>query len=766
MFGFAEPPGVDWGKVRAAQMAVAYRSAFGRFLMMTIGALLLFTLLYKHVEDWLLISWLSLTILSGLLSAWPHMRLGRNLPTYVTRARLRRSNALILIGASSWAAAPLLFGVVVSAETLVGLWSVMTALMAGMTVALSALPLATAGFLVMTGLSLSLTLVVYGMPIIAGVALAYMLALVASCLENGRSFLLHRMAESALTDREEVVGLLLREFDEGGGDWMWQIDASRCLTSVSKRFAAALDRNQQTMEGQPILRVLAGDSWETGSFPPSLHELSEKLRKRERFSRLLLPITLHGEQRWWELSGTPRVDDSGAITGFRGIGSDVTERHRSVDRINWMAHFDALTGLPNRAHLLESLNTAVTESTHRRGQCAFMMIDLDKFKAVNDTLGHPMGDKLLSLVAERLSALCSDNEICGRLGGDEFAVVIRDASDPSGLTRVAQTIIDRLSAPYEVDDHRLIIGASVGIATAPRDGRTAEMLMRCADLALYRSKGSGGGSFHHFDPKLHTKSEERRMAEIALYQALDNDELHLVYQPIVDVDRGVVVNCEALLRWTNADLGQVMPARLLPIAQDTRLIVPIGKWVLKAACFEALSWPSTIGVTINTCSEQLSDKGFAASVLHILLETGLPPHRLTIEVTEDGVRQAEAAGAAALAELAAHGVRLSLGDFGSEASSLAYACQAPFNTVKLHRALIAETARGTREAEAVFRAIMTLADTLDVEAIVLGVETDAQLRAARTLGCRMVQGHIFGEPLKVKDLRQLLREKQDRLAVA
>ena len=300
-----------------------------------------------------------------------------------------------------------------------------------------------------------------------------------------------------MAEKNEVVSLLLREFEEGEADWLWQIDtvAPGALGQPALRLRARA-WSPREIDGKPFIQLIAGAAWETGQFPSSLHDLAERLKRRESFSNLLVRVSIKGQQRWWELSGTPKLDDNGMFDGFRGVGSDVTEQRESSDKIAHMARYDTLTGLPNRMMLTEALGEAMRYAEQWRTRCAFLMIDLDRFKAVNDTLGHLVGDQLLARVSERLKEQMSENELCGRLGGDEFAIVIRDASDISRVDRVAERVIDRLSQPYEVDHHTLYVGASIGSAVGPRDGTTVETLMRNADLALYRSKDEGGGQ--HF----------------------------------------------------------------------------------------------------------------------------------------------------------------------------------------------------------------------------------------------------------------------------
>jgi diguanylate cyclase (GGDEF)-like protein/PAS domain S-box-containing protein len=766
ILGFTEPAGTDWGIVRAAQLAVVKRFAVTRLVISVLGAIVLLLLLKSSVSPLKLGLWFFCTIVMAGVSAWPHLRERGWTPVIATNADLHRETGITLIGAAAWAVAPLLFGPGASAESLIGIWTVLTALMAGMTVALSAVPMATAAFLTVTGTSLAAMMWYSGMPLISATAVAYSSALMLSCLANGRNFVMHRSVENELAEKDEVVSLLLREFEESGGDWMWQIDASKCLTHVSPRFAYALGLQPEQVEAKPILEILAGDSWEAGNFSAALRVLADKLKNRENFSDLILPVTVAGEARWWELSASPRFDDSGSFLGFRGVGSDVTEAHRSADKINRMARYDTLTGLPNRLHITEALGDAMVEADRWRGRCAFLMIDLDRFKAVNDTLGHPIGDRLLTRVAERLRSIMTDNEVCGRLGGDEFAVVVRDANDPQRLSKFAQNIIDTLSRPYEVDQHTLYIGASVGTATGPRDGRTVETLIRSADLALYRSKDVGGGAVHCYEPQLHVHAEERRVIEIALRKALERHEFEVHYQPVVNAETSAVESFEALLRWTNPELGPVSPAKFVPVAEDTRLIAPIGDWVLRTACAEAATWPSTIRVAVNVSAEQLTDVNFVTSVVQALSQSGLQPQRLELEVTESVFMRESTAALQILDQLMALGVRLALDDFGTGYSSLGYLSRTKFNTIKVDRSFVQGAARNAPESLAIIRAVVALANSLGMVTTAEGVETEEEYRMICQLGCRKIQGYLFGRPMPAADARRLLADSRADRAVA
>src|SRR5690606_20066003 len=364
---------------------------------------------------------------------------------------------------------------------------------------------------------------------------------------------------------------LLREFEETSADWLWQTDNSRRLVHVSPRLAFAFGASPDALEGMPLLQALAGDAWETGDFPKSLHDLAERMKRRESFSNLIVPVTIGGKSHWWELSASPRLDDQGKFLGFRGVGSDVTEQRASAEQIARMARFDNLTGLPNRLSLHEDLGRALAHAQGMKARCALMMIDLDRFKAVNDTLGHPVGDQLLAQVATRLKSLMGTDMTCGRLGGDEFAVVLHDVSSAAEAEAIAHRIIAVLSRPYVVDNHQLFVGASIGYAIGPQDGAPVETLTRNADLALYKSKDKGGNVVAPYVASLHAQAEERRVMEQELRGALERREFELCYQPVVTAEDGTLNGFEALIRWNNQTLGNVSPARFIPLAEDSRL---------------------------------------------------------------------------------------------------------------------------------------------------------------------------------------------------
>ncbi|MEQ1725992.1 MAG: EAL domain-containing protein [Sphingopyxis sp.] len=591
-------------------------------------------------------------------------------------------------------------------------------------------------------------------------ALLFTVVTTVTILTAGRDFIRSAILGRKADERGETVSLLLREFEDTSADWLWQLDSNRRVSRPSPRFAHAVGQEPEAIEGEGFLQLLAGEHWDKGNLDPGLHELANRLNRRESFSNLHVPINHHSGQRWWEISASPNFDSSGNFSGFRGVGSDITEQRTSAERIAHLARFDALTGLPNRLFLNETLAGALEQAATWRRRCAFLMIDLDRFKAVNDTLGHPIGDRLLAQVAARLSQLCGDNVIGGRLGGDEFGVVMREVDSIETIERLGHRIVEVISRPYEIDHHTLYVGASLGYAIGPRDGASVEALTRNADLALYRSKDKGGGVINSYEPSLHDQARQRREIEIELRSALTKNEFSINFQPVVSAE-GHVDGFEALLRWTNKKLGNVSPAQFIPVAEDSRLIGPIGEWVLQGACREAINWPETTKVAVNVSAEQLSSPGFVGSVVKALSHSGLNPSRLEIEVTESVFLREVSGAMATLDQIRALGVKLVLDDFGTGYSSLGYLRMGQFSTIKVDRSFVQGALKGNRESIAIIRAVVALADSLEMSTTAEGVESQAEADAIIALGCKKLQGYHFGRPMPAEDARAIFAKTFD-----
>ncbi|MCP1468479.1 diguanylate cyclase (GGDEF)-like protein/PAS domain S-box-containing protein [Sphingobium sp. OAS761] len=678
---------------------------------------------------------------------------------------LRWHGAGALLQGLVWTAGMLMISASVTPEQMVALWLLISCIMVCGAITYAATPLATSAFLLPCIVGLFGMFDDFGQLPLRALSTSYALSLLTGCLIYARTFARQQSTTVQLVEKTEVVSLLLREFEEGGSDWLWQIDPMRRISGVSRRFAETLGLSPEELDGAPLIQLLAGSGWETGRFSTGLHELTEHLKRRESFSNLVLPVEVQGRSRWIELSASPRYDEQGVFQGFRGVGSDVTIQRESADKIAQLARFDPLTGLPNRTHLREVLDDALARSAPGRGSaCALMMIDLDRFKSINDTLGHQTGDKLLGQVARRLRQVCSGRAFCGRLGGDEFAVLIAPVDEGDVVTDLASAIIAVISEPYQIDHHMLYVGASVGSAVSPTDGMDSEALTRSADLALYRAKAEGGGTHCAYEQQLHVQAEERHQLELALRDALANDEFHILYQPVVDAKAGCVVGFEALLRWTHPQLGAISPAKFIPVAEEARLIGAIGEWVLRTACMEAVNWPEDIRVAVNVSPEQLSHPSFVAAVVSALAQSGLDSRRLELEVTESVFMSDDTGALRLLDQFLGMGIQLSLDDFGTGYSSLGYLGRTRFNTIKIDRSFVVGASKNKAESLAIIRAVVTLANSLGIATTAEGVETEAELDLVRSLGCQKVQGYYFGRPMSACDAAALFPREAMRLS--
>jgi diguanylate cyclase (GGDEF)-like protein/PAS domain S-box-containing protein len=766
LLGLATPQDGDWERLRALQAAQITAGTGPRIAVHVCAAIATIALYWTDVMPIALLAW-ALLLGGGLFQAWTGDRaLGQHAHSGASQLEIRKQIRGSLALALVWAVPPLGFGLFAEAVHMWIGWGIVAAVCVYGVVARSAVPLGTLLVISIMCLAQAIAFGVAQQWAGPGIVIAFAAICVLGTLETSRLRMRSAVAEAGMEEKSEVVSLLLREFEEGEADWLWQVDTARRVRSVSPRFAFALGRTAEEVDGKPFVQLISGEAWETGQFPPSLHDLAERMKRRESFSNLVVQVTIGRTRRFWELSGTPIVDPSGRFTGYRGVGSDVTEQRESNEKIERLARFDTLTGLPNRMMLTEALGDAMTYAAQWRTRCAFMMIDLDRFKAVNDSLGHQVGDKMLEQVSKRLRSVMSENELCGRLGGDEFAIVVRDAADPERLDKVARMVIERLSQPYEIDRHTLYVGASVGSAVGPRDGQSVETLMRNADLALYRAKDEGGSVHCRYQPSLHADAEERRQLEFALRRALEREELFLNFQPVVDSNSEELVSFEALLRWKSAEHGMVSPAKLIPLAEDTRLIVPIGEWVLREACHEATRWPAHIRVAVNVSGEQLLDPKFAASVVNALQMSGLAASRLEIEVTESIFVRDDVTAKTALEQVMALGCSVALDDFGTGYSSLGYLRRLQFSTIKIDRSFVQGVTHNNPESLAIIRAVVAMADSLEMTTTAEGVESPEEAALIRDMGCTKIQGYYFGRPMDARDALRLTMQADPRQRVS
>jgi diguanylate cyclase (GGDEF)-like protein len=442
--------------------------------------------------------------------------------------------------------------------------------------------------------------------------------------------------------------------------------------------------------------------------------------------------------------------------GWVATHEDITERTQAEAKIKHMARHDALTNLPNRIAFRDSMEQALARS--RRGeQSAILCLDLDHFKGVNDTLGHPTGDALLRAVTERLKQCLRETDTVCRLGGDEFAVLQADIARPEDAGALAQRLIAAISQPYDLNGHHVVIGTSIGIALAPQDGDCVEQLLRNADMALYRAKADGRATYSFFEPGMDAQIQARRTLELELRSALANGEFELEYQPVVSVETEQIVGCEALVRWRHPERGLVQPAEFISIAEEMGLIVPLGEWVLRQACRRAATWPEHVKIAVNVSPAQFKSRTLYQIVASTLAETGLTASRLELEITESVLLHDNETTLATLHHLRALGVRISMDDFGTGYSSLSYLRSFPFDKIKIDRSFVRDLSKHG-DCAAIVKAVAGLGQGLGIVTTAEGVETRAQMDTIRAEGCTEVQGYLFSPPKPAHIIDQIIND--------
>ena len=449
-----------------------------------------------------------------------------------------------------------------------------------------------------------------------------------------------------------------------------------------------------------------------------------------------------------------------AGSGWVATHEDITERLAAEERIKHLAHYDALTDLPNRVTFYERVETVLSQ-LRRSESIAVLSLDLDHFKNVNDTLGHPIGDLLLKAAADRMRSCLRSEDLVARLGGDEFAIVQVPSTQPSDVNALAARLIECVGAPYDLDSHQVIVGTSVGIAIAPGDGDKPDQLMKNADLALYRAKADGGGVYRFFELEMDARMRARRALELDLHKAIVNGEFELYYQPVIDVKTGQITCCEALVRWHHPERGMIPPLEFIPVAEETGLIVPLGEWVLRQACAEAAGWPKHVAVAVNVSPAQFKSRNLVPTVINALAASGLPAGRLELEITELVLMQETEGAIGILQQFHALGIRVAMDDFGTGYSSLGYLRSFPFDRIKIDQSFIHDLSTKD-DSIAIIRAVVGLSSSLGIRTTAEGVETEEQLARLTSEGCSEVQGFLFSRPQPAAAVARMLREQAPR----
>jgi diguanylate cyclase (GGDEF)-like protein len=553
---------------------------------------------------------------------------------------------------------------------------------------------------------------------------------------------------SSIGNAGRLAEQLVREVEEHGDGWFWQTDRHGHFTYLSAKVGREFARLDINTTGARLIDTFRID---TGSGDTE-RTLNFHLSTRTSFSDYsVCPASVEDCDRWWSISGRPLLDDLGRFQGFVGSGRDLTEKRRSDAEITRLALFDGLTGLANRQRMRATLDKTLGPQSGANTTALFLL-DLDRFKAVNDTLGHQVGDVLLKQVAQRLQRSVGEAGLVGRLGGDEFKVVLPGMGNRERLSELATAVINSLSQPYFIEGSSISISASVGIAIAPENGHDSETLIRNADIAMYAAKGDGRGIHRFFREELLEGAKTRKQLEDDLRNALVADQFHVAYQPVVSTEGARIVGYEALIRWEHPTRGSISPAEFIPIAEEAGLIESIGEWVLRTACREAASWPQHVRVAVNVSPIQFANPALPAIVTSALANSGLPPQRLELEITEGVFLNENSSSEQMFKSLKGIGVRLALDDFGTGYSSLGYLKKAPFDKIKIDQSFVRGAAVPGNRNAAIIKAIVTLANTLYMETTAEGVEHQDEVELIRELGCSHIQGFVYGKAARCEDV--------------
>jgi diguanylate cyclase (GGDEF)-like protein len=460
---------------------------------------------------------------------------------------------------------------------------------------------------------------------------------------------------------------------------------------------------------------------------------------------------------------SPVRDGAGNIMGASKVARDISQRKEALERIEHLAHYDSLTGLPNRVLLADRMRVAIAQATRYSHRLALLFVDLDRFKLVNDSLGHEIGDKLLKVVAERMRSSVRDADTISRVGGDEFIVLLGQVDTPEDAARVARKIITALSQPYKIEEHELALTASVGISIYPDSAKEARSLMRNADASMYSAKEAGRNRYQFYSADLTSRATERLSLERDLRGAVERNEIFIVYQPQIELATRRVVGAEALMRWRHPRRGLVSPASFIPMAEDSGLILPLGEHVLRESCLQARRWGGRygvdVGVAVNVSAVQFRSDDFIDGVLRVLEETRLAPERLELEVTESVVMHGVESVIQKMRILKANGIKVAIDDFGTGYSSLSYLRQFVVDRLKVDRSFVRDLPDNA-DAEAIVRAIVAMGRSLGLRVIAEGVETEEQAKFLQSIACDESQGYLYAEPMAVDEFESWLEAWQ------
>ncbi|MEP1441736.1 MAG: EAL domain-containing protein [Hyphomicrobiales bacterium] len=745
------------GRIRASQIGALTSATPLMMLSNVTNATAILLFIQQGPFSELLPIWVTVVFFFSALGIYQWIKF-RDRETYSVSLRAQKKflQSSALFG-SLWAFVPMFIYPYAEPGTQVLIIAITGGMLGGGAMSLCTVPKALVIWLVTIGSGCAIGLGIAGKPSDYGVMMllaCYFLMLLHSGRSLAMNYLNNLINAFKLEEKNDTISVLLKDFSENTSDWLWQSDENGTLIHGQEGFQTYLGTTPQ------CFCVIGDPSAPDFVKIKGANVIKKYWLNREAFMDVQINAFIDGKTRWVSIAGKPLYDIKENFIGFRGVASDITDKKEAEERIAYLAHNDALTGLVNRTHFSRAINEHLNSKT-KRSLWGVMFLDLDGFKLVNDSKGHAAGDQLLEMVAKRIKALCAENDVVARLGGDEFAILCRSAKSIQGMTTFAEKLNHSIKQPYELEADRNVSGisTSIGIALGDQGAASEESLLHNADLALYRAKREGKSTYRFFDLEMDHLERKRRLLEQDLREALVKDQLSVSFQPLVSANSKITEGFEALVRWNHPEHGDISPTEFIPIAERLGLINEIGHKVLFEACRYATNWPTHLFVSVNLSPQQFIDNRIVHSVHEVLKETGLEAHRLELEVTEGLLIENTENVTKVLNQLKEIGVSIALDDFGTGYSSLSYLLKFPFDKLKIDRSFI--LAIETDEmAKNVFAAIAKLGNILKLKITAEGVETQEQVKVLETYNCTHFQGFLFGRPLMIEEMPAFIMQEQ------
>ncbi|HYD12445.1 MAG TPA: EAL domain-containing protein [Allosphingosinicella sp.] len=756
--GASAPVTFDAGneRLRAAHLhngQVEARALFAPFFAVTAVAasLIVGWAMYGSVETTWVVGWVALVAFANWVSCRSALVAARRGASRTVRPRSKWFAIAEAVGlAGLWAALPTWAFATQSPNVQMVIGGAMAA-MISTAIALAAIPAAAVAWIATFTGAFCLSYYIGGSTLDPKLTLTFALLAGTGAFSVARltRWIFGQLKGLAKTRSEaEAIRSLLNEYEHRGVGWLWQVDAENRVAYISSRMTALLGRSTTQLVGHSLPAALGGSS-----------ALGRILLSRQPFTNLEMELATRRGTRWISLSGDPIIDVTGQFQGFRGVGQDVTDVRRTQERLTNLANMDVLSGLPNRGRVRQLLGEALSGSAGGESPCAILFLDLDGFKPVNDTFGHPKGDAVLKSVAQRLVKETGPFGQVGRMGGDEFAIVIKDAQSRHQVEDLAERLIAAIAEPFHIDKVEIRIGVSIGCAFGPVDGQSVDDLIQKADLALYQAKNQGRGTCCFFNADMQNEAEDRLRLEQDMRIGVKARQFHLLYQPLINAADQSLVGFEALIRWHHPTRGIVPPIQFIPLAEESGIIMELGEWVIEEACRAAACWPENISVAINVSAKQLIFPALPNTINDAIRRNRLQPNRLELEVTESVFMGDSANAIEVLKRLRALGVSMALDDFGTGYSSLGYLNKAVFHKLKIDGSFVRE-AGINKETVAIIQSIVQLAKSFRMTVTAEGVETADDFTRMRDLGCHQIQGYLFGRPMSFEKASELVLGSQ------